>query len=81
MSFHKLVSRALLKALAIGTLIACLTINSSKQKTQKHSETSAIQIVLLIFNISKNQVQFLIFRAKMTQTITYLIVSDYLCAL
>ena len=36
-------SRALLKALAIGTLIACLTINSSKQKNQQHSETSAIQ--------------------------------------
>ena len=43
-----LFSQALLKALAIGTRIACLTINSSKQKnkkqkTQQHSETSAIQ--------------------------------------
>ena len=41
-------SRALLKALAIGTLIACLTINSSKQKSKQKSnsiqeETPAIQ--------------------------------------
>ena len=41
--FFSIFSRALLKALAIGTLIACLTINSSKQKTKQHSETSAIQ--------------------------------------
>ena len=31
----KIFSRALLKALAIGTLIACLTINSSKQKRKQ----------------------------------------------
>ena len=47
LSIKIIFSRALLKALAIGTLIACLTINSSKQKskqkTKQHSETSAIQ--------------------------------------
>ena len=34
---REIFSRALLKALAIATLIACLTINSSKQKTKQHS--------------------------------------------